>query len=147
MNKKIITIILIVFCVASTIAISVWGSIPYGTNIIRVESIEIINPEKEDLKCDVNDDGEKIIELIRGTKTYQIEYQFNPTEPTDRTVYFDIISGKEYATIDDKGFITFNEEQIVTVRLYSNLDDGKHDIVLIMFKGNTGSNITDDPFE
>ena len=147
MGKKAIIMILFFFCIASTVVLSVWGSISLVNTHVRVEGIEIIDSSKDDLKCDYNADGEKVIQITRGTKTYQIEYAFTPSDPTDKTVYFEILSGTESATIDENGLITFINETIITVKISSNLDDAKYDVVKVMFIGNQDSNIEDKPFE
>lgn len=147
MGKKLITMILFFFCIASTVVLSVWGSISLVNTHIRVEGIEIIDSSKEDLKCDYNADGDKVIQIKRGTETYQVEYAFTPVDPTDKTVYFEILSGLENATIDENGLITFINESIITVKVSSNLDDAKYDVVKIMFIGNQSSDIEDNPFD
>ena len=147
MGKKAITMILFFFCIASTVVLSVWGSISLVNTHVRVEGIEVIDPTKEDLKCDLNADGEKVIQIKRGTKTYQVEYAFTPSDPTDKTVYFEILSGTESATIDENGLITFINETIITIKVSSNLDDAKYDVVKVMFIGNQNSETEENPFD
>lgn len=147
MNKKIIVVFLFTFCVIATIAISVWGKIPDGGNRNAVESIEIIDKSTDSDKCNLNEDGEKIILLKRGTTTYKIEYVITPSDATELNVYFVIINGDNNATIDDEGNVTFKNEAGITVKVYSNLTDGKSDTVTIDFTGEvTSDDDTEDLF-
>lgn len=144
MNKKIITLFLVVFCALSTIAISVWGKAPEGASRVAVEKIEFIDVSKENSECEKNDTGDKIILLERGTTSYQLEYLITPLYATDLSVTFLIISGKDNATIDEEGYINFIKEFGIIVRISSNLEDGKTDTVIIDFKGGNNQDIPDD---
>lgn len=147
MNKKIVTIFLVIFCLLSTLVVGIWGKVPDSSTRIAVESITILDPTKDNQECAINDNGDKVILLEKGTLTYQIVYSISPEEPTDKSVFFSIISGKDNATIDESGLITFIEKNGntfgVTIEISSNLDDGKKDTVIIDFKG-SGSQIMPD---
>ena len=147
MNKKIVTLFLVVFCLLSTLVVGIWGKVPDSSTRIAVESITILDPTKDKQECETNDKGDKVILLEKGTLTYQIVYSISPEEPTDKSVFFSIISGKDNATIDERGLITFIEKNGntfgVTIEISSNLDDGKKDTVIIDFKG-SGSQIMPD---
>ena len=145
MNKKTVSLILALFCFLLIIVVSVLGKIPENPSKVHVESIEIVDYRNEDGKCKVNAEGTKLIELERGTLTYQIEYVLNPAEPTEKDVYFSV-SDETIATIDDNGLITFYKEESITVRINSNFLDDKKDSVVIEFTGAIREEITDNPF-
>lgn len=148
MNKKIVILILAIFCIIATIVMSVFGKIPEDTTRNAVESIEFVDPTKADGKCELNEDGEKIIYIERGTTEYQINYIINPTDASELDVYFEIINGKQYASINETGFIVFEKEYTITVKIWSNYYDNKTDTVIIEFGGEITSVIppTVDPF-
>ena len=145
MNKKTVSLILALFCFLLIIVVSVLGKIPENPSKIHVESIEFVDSRNEDGKCKVNDEGTKIIEIERGTLTYQIEYVLNPAEPTEKDVYFSV-SDETIATVDSNGLITFHQEESITVRINSNFTDYKEDLVIIEFTGSIREEITDNPF-
>jgi hypothetical protein len=88
MNKKIIVLLLVVFCLASTIIISVFGKLPEDSSIISVNAIMFVDTSKEDGMCEVNEEGYKVISLEKGTVEYQLEWLINPSEATDQSVSF-----------------------------------------------------------
>lgn len=151
MNKKVIILILAVFCIISTILVSVFGKIPEDNARIAVESISFIDPTKEDNQCQVNENGTKIIYIERGITEYQLQYVINPTDASEQEVYFELYSNSnvaEIAKVSETGLITFYHEAAVTVQIFSNTYDFKKDIVIIDFKG-PGHTVVpddDDPF-
>ena len=148
MNKKIVVLILFIFCLIATILISVYGKVPEDSSRTPVESIEFIDPTTDDGECKLNSSGEKIIEIETGTTEYQLNYKINPDYATEQNVTFVIINGAEFATISETGLITFTSEYSITVRIYSNFYDNKTDVVIIDFVGEKGEVIdpTDNPF-
>jgi hypothetical protein len=144
MNKKVVAMLLVVFCIIATIVISVFGKLPEDSYRTAVESIEFIDPTQEDDKCKLNSDGDKIIEIPVGTKEYQINYIINPSDATELDVTFVIINGAEYAEISKEGLITFTKEYSITVKIYSNFFDNKTDEVIILFGGDNVSIIPPD---
>lgn len=151
MNKKIIILILAVFCIISTILVSVFGKVPEDNTRIAVESISFIDPTQKDNQCQLNENGTKIIYIERGTTQYQLHYVINPTDASEQEVYFELYSNSdvtEIATVSETGLITFYHEATVTVQIFSNTYDFKKDIVIIEFKG-PGHTVVpddDDPF-
>lgn len=148
MNKKIVVLILVIFCILATIVMSIFGKVPEDSSRTPVESIEFIDPTKTNNKCEINEDGDKIIYIEKGTVEYQVNYIINPSNASELTVYFEIINGKEYASINETGLITFEKEYTVTVKIWSNYYDNKTDTVIIEFGGDNISIIppTVDPF-
>lgn len=148
MNKKVVVMILVVFCILATIIISVFGKMPEDSYRTAVESIEFIDPSKPDGKCDLNSDGEKLIYIEKGTKEYQLNYIINPTDATEQNVSFVIINGAEYSSVSEDGIVTFEKEYAVTIKIYSNFFDNETDIVIIDFGGGNTSIVppTEDPF-
>ena len=127
--------LLVVFCVIATIVISVFGKLPEDSYRTAVETIEFIDPTQEDDKCKLNSEGDKVIEIPVGTKEYKLNYIINPSDATELDVTFLIITGSEYAEVNDEGLITFNKEYSITVKIYSNFYDNKTDEVIILFGG------------
>lgn len=146
MNKKIVTIFLFVFCVLVVISVSVWGKIPDGGSRISVKEISFVDSSTEDGLCELNEDGEKIIWLERGVSSYKLEYVITPMDATEKDVEFVVISGNANAEVSEDGTVTFINETAITVKIYSNLTDGKTDTVIIEFKGNIVSGGEDNPF-
>ena len=146
MNKKTVSLILIVCCLLLIIVISIIGKAPDDASRTGVESIEFVDSRNPDGLCKVNDENKKIIELEVGTLTYQLEYIINPTEASEKEVYFFIMGDESIATVDKSGLITFHKEASITVKIVSNYTDNKNDFVIIDFVGNKGGEITDDPF-
>jgi hypothetical protein len=146
MNKKTVSLILVVCCLLLIIVVSVLGKAPENSSKIPVDSIEFIDSRNEGGLCEVNDENKKIIKIPVGTKTYQLEYVINPTEATEKDVYFFIMGDDSIATVDDNGFVTFHKETSITVKIVSNYTDNKMDFVIIEFTGNKGEDVTDDPF-
>lgn len=144
MSKKIIVLILTIFCVAATIAVSVFGKVPENSTRIPVSTIMFVDSSTEDGMCEVNDEGIKIIFIEKGTTEYQLEYFINPTEATEKDVTFQIISGVEYCSVSETGLVTFVQQSPITVKIYSNPLDFKSDVVIIDFKGGTSTIIPDD---
>ena len=128
------------------IVISIIGKAPDDASRTAVESIEFVDSRNSDGLCKVNDENKKIIELEVGTTTYQLEYVINPTEATEKEVYFFIMGDESIATVDDNGLVTFHKEASITVKIVSNYTDNKTDFVIIDFVGNHGGEITDNPF-
>ena len=157
MNKKIIVLLLVVFCLASTIIISVFGKLPEDSSIISVNAIMFVDTSKEDGMCEVNEEGYKVISLEKGTVEYQLEWLINPSEATDQSVSFQIVNGQENATISETGLISFlynieDESEFwapITVKIYSNPLDFKTDVVIVNFVGKQGSVVgpDDNPFD
>ena len=146
MNKKTVSLILIVCCLSLIILVSVLGKVPDSSSKVSVESIQFVDSRNEDGLCKVNDEDKKIIEIPRGTETFQLEYVINPTEATEKDVYFYIMGDSSFATIDENGLITFHKETSITVKIVSNFTDNKTDFVIIEFTGSIGEDITDNPF-
>lgn len=146
MNKKTVSLILTVCCLLLIIVISVLGKVPDDSSKVHVESIEFVDSRNEDGKCKVNDEDKKIIELARGTLTYQLEYVLNPAEPTEKDVYFFIMGDDSIATVDENGLVTFHKETSITIKIVSNYTDNKTDFVIIEFTGNNSEEITGNPF-
>ena len=144
MNKKVVVMLLAVFCIIATIVMSVFGKLPEDAYRTPVQYIEFVDPTQEDGKCKVNSDEEKIIEIPFGTTEYQLNYFINPTDATELNVTFSIINGAEYAEVSQEGLITFNQEYSITVRIYSNFYDNKMDDVIILFGGDNVSVIPPD---
>lgn len=144
MNKKIVVLILAVFCIIATIVMSVFGKVPEDSSRTPVESIEFIDPTKEEGKCDLNSDGEKIIYLEKGTLEYKVNYVINPNNATETEVYFEIINGKEYASIDESGLVVFEKEYAITIKIWSNYFDNQTDTVILEFGGGNTSIIPPD---
>lgn len=144
MNKKIVTLLLVIFSMIAAVIVSVFGKVPEDTTRVAVESISFIDPSKEDGQCAVNNDGEKVILIPRGTTTYQLEYIINPHDATELDVTFMIVSDEEHAEVSETGLLTFINEYIIRVRIYSNPLDFKFDTVLIDFSGDSDTII--DPF-
>ena len=156
MNKKIIVLLLVVFCLASTIIISVFGKVPEDSSIINVNAIMFVDNSTEDGMCEVNEEGYKMIHLEKGTVEYQLEWLINPSEATDKSVSFQIVNGQENASISKTGLVSFSydvedESEFwapVTIKIYSNPLDFKSDVVIIDFTGKQGSVVgpDDNPF-
>ena len=146
MNKKTVSLILTVCCLILIIVISVLGKVPEDSAKIRVESIEFVDSRNDDGKCKVNEDGTKLLEIPRGTLSYQLEYVLNPAEPTEKDVHFFIMGDDSIATVDENGLITFHIEASITVKIVSNYTDNKMDFVIIDFTGSINSEITQNPF-
>lgn len=146
MNKKIIILILAVFCIASTILLSVLGKVPEQSNRIAVETIMFVDSSTENGMCEVGEDGVKIIKIKKGTTEYQLEWLINPSEATEKDVQFQILTGQEYSTINETGLVTFTQELSVTIKIYSNMLDFKSDVVTIEFTGSTVTVEPDNPF-
>ena len=144
MNKKIIVLILSIFCILATILVSVFGKVPEDSSRVPVSTIMFVDDSTEDGMCEVNEEGTKIIFIEKDTNEYQLQYFINPSEATDQSVSFQIISGVEYASVSETGVITFYEQSSVTVRIYSNPLDFKSDVVIIDFKGGNTTIIPDD---
>ena len=149
MNKKIIVLILIIFCLASTIIISVFGKVPDDSGRVPVNAIMFVDNSTEDGLCVENADGHKTINIERGTETYQLEWLINPSQASEQEVTFQIVSGQDYATVSETGLVTFTMEYPVTIKIYSNMTDFKSDVVIISFVGNQNIVIPDeeDPFD
>ena len=122
------------------------GKVPDSSSKVSVESIQFIDSRNEDGLCKVNDEDKKILEIPRGTETFQLEYVINPTEATEKDVYFFIMGDSSIATIDENGLITFHKETSITVKIVSNYTDNKTDFVIIEFTGKQSEDITDNPF-
>lgn len=146
MNKKTVSLILIVCCLLLIIVVSILGKVPDDASRTPVESIEFIDSRNPDGLCKVNDEDKKIIELEVGTKEYQLEYRINPTEATEKEVYFFIMGDDSIATVSETGLVTFHKEASITVKIVSNYTDNKIDFVIIDFIGNRDEIITENPF-
>ena len=146
MNKKTVSLILVVCCLLLIIVVSLIGKVPDDSSRTPVESIEFVDSRNADGLCKVNDEDKKIIELEVGTKEYQLEYRINPTEATEKEVYFFIMGDNSIATVSDTGLVTFHKEASITVKIVSNYTDNKIDFVIIDFTGNKGGEITENPF-
>lgn len=136
MNKKIITLLLSIFCIITVVLISVLGKVPESSSRIKVESIEFV-----DSRIQLNESNEKYIFLDKGISEYQLKYKLNPEKPTDTDVTFAIISEAEHANISKDGLITFNTEAQIIVRIWSNFLDNKTDTLIIDFKVSSGDPI------
>lgn len=148
MNKKIIVLVTVLFCLISTILVSLIGKVPEDDSTIRVNAIMFVDSSTEDGLCVENEEGFKVIYIERGTSEYQLEWLLNPSNPTDPSVTFQIVSGQDYASVTEEGLVTFTYEAAVTIKIYSNPLDFKSDVVIIDFKGNQGTVIDpdDNPF-
>lgn len=146
MNKKVIVLITFITCCLLIILISTLGSVPRETYRTPVSSIEFTDITKEDGVCKLTNDGEKIIGIERGTKEYQLTYRINPTEATQKEVYFFLMCDESVATVSDTGLITFYKESTVTAKIVSNYSDFKIDYVIIEFSGGYHEDIYDNPF-
>ncbi len=148
MNKKIVALFLFVFCIIATVVIGIFGKIPDPASRIAVEEIAFIDRGRPSYNFapEVNDDQEKLIKIQRGNATYQLEWQILPSNATDQSVRFIILSGAAYSSISTTGLITFHAEQSITIRILSNIRDDKSDIVIIEFIGNPDSE-EENPFD
>ena len=146
MNKKIIVLLLVVFCLASTIVISIFGKVPEDSGRVAVNAIMFVDNSTEDGLCVENADGYKTISIKRWTETYQLEWLINPSQATEQDVTFQVVNGQDYATVNETGLVTFTMELPVTVKIYSNMTDFKTDVVILTFVGNQDIIIPDDPF-
>ena len=146
MNKKVIFLITVITCCLLIIVISVLGAVPENTYRTPVESIEFTDITKANGDCELTEDGEKIIGIPRGTTEYQLTYRINPTDATEKDVYFFLMCDESVATVDENGLITFFKETTVTAKIVSNYSDFKIDYVIIEFRGTIHSDITDNPF-
>lgn len=146
MNKKTVSLILLVCCLLLIIVVSVLGKVPENSSKVSVDSIEFIDSSTEDGLCKVNDENMKIIGIPHGTKTYQLEYVINPSDATEKDVYFYVMSDSSIATVDKNGLVTFHKETSITVKIVSNFTDNKTDFVIIEFTGNQSEEITENPF-
>ena len=146
MNKKIIVLLLVVFCLASTIVISIFGKVPEDSGRVAVNAIMFVDNSTEDGLCVENADGYKTISIKRGTETYQLEWLINPSQATEQDVTFQVVNGQDYATVNETGLVTFTMELPVTIKIYSNMTDFKTDVVILTFVGNQDIIIPDDPF-
>ena len=148
MNKKIIVLILIIFCLASTIVISIFGKVPEDSGRVAVNAIMFVDNSTEDGLCVENADGYKTINIQRGTETYQLEWLINPSQATEQDVTFQIVNGQDYASVSETGLVSFEMELPVTIKIYSNMTDFKSDVVIITFVGKDTVIIPDedDPF-
>lgn len=130
MNKKIIFLFLFICCILSTIAISVWGKVPESDGTIKVSQVEILDPTKEDQKCEINDEGNKII-IIKAKEGETLQYQLlaivHPEDATDQKLIYTIRGSG--ATIDENGLITFTTLNSIRVLVRSN--NGQNDEVII----------------
>jgi len=135
MNKKTIIFFLFIFCLLSTIAMSIWGKVPDPTSI-NVTDVVFTDMSRaaNNYECELNDDDEKIIYLARGTKTYQLTWQILPFDASDESVSFQS-SNIEVATVNETGLVTILQEYTFEITIYSNLKDAKSDRVNIDFTG------------
>lgn len=146
MNKKVIVLITFITCCLLIVLISTLGSVPRESYRTPVVSIEFTDITKDGGVCELTNDGEKIIGIARGTTEYQLTYRINPTEATQKEVYFFLMCDESVATVSETGLITFHKESTVTAKIVSNYSDFKIDYVIIEFRGNIQSDITDNPF-
>lgn len=148
MNKKIIVLILVLFCLLSTVLISVLGKVPEDDKYYKVETLEILDVTKPDNKCELNVDGEKIIKLeandIKTTDSYgkevwvyQLNYLITPDNATNPEVSFEVLNEnlKNDIVISDTGEITFYKEIISVTIKVTSLDQNVSifDTVIIEF--------------
>lgn len=135
MNKKTIILFLFIFCLLSTIAMSVWGKVPDPTSI-NVTGIAFTDVTRaaNNFECELNDDDEKIIYLARGTTTYQLTWKILPEDASDKSVSFQS-SNTDVATVNETGLVTIYQEYTFEITIYSNLKDAKSDNVNIDFTG------------
>ena len=146
MNKKVIVLITFITCCLLIVLVSVLGAVPEDSYRTPVSSIEFTDVSKVDGICELTNEGEKIIGIARGTVEYQLTYRINPTEATERDVYFFLMCDESIATVNEDGLITFYKESTVTAKIVSNYLDFKIDYVIIEFRGSIQSDITDNPF-
>ena len=88
MNKKVIVLITFITCCLLVVLVSVLGAVPEDSYRTPVTSIEFTDVNRADGVCELTNNNEKIIGIARGTKEYQLTYKINPTEATERDVYF-----------------------------------------------------------
>ena len=69
MNKKIIILITVLFCLMSTILVSLIGKVPEDDSVVRVNAIMFVDNSTDDGLCEENEEGYKIIHIEKGTKT------------------------------------------------------------------------------
>ena len=146
MNKKIVTLIAAITCCLIILLVSILGAVPEETYRTAVESIEFTDASKVDGVCELTENDEKIIGIERGTTQYQLTYIINPTEATEKEVYFFLMCDESVATVTETGLITFFKEVTITAKIVSNYNDFKIDYVIIEFRGTIDSEITDNPF-
>ena len=146
MNKKVIVLITFITCCLLVVLVSVLGAVPEDSYRTPVTSIEFTDVNRADGVCELTNNNEKIIGIARGTKEYQLTYKINPTEATERDVYFFLMCDESVATVNEYGLITFHKENTVTAKIVSNYLDFKIDYVIIEFRGNIQSDITTNPF-
>ncbi|MFA6738883.1 MAG: hypothetical protein WCS53_00770 [Bacilli bacterium] len=148
MNKKTVALFLFVFCVISVIAIGIYGKIPDPASTIAVTKIEFIDTSRPefDFECERTEEDNKIIYIERGNPNYQLTWRITPQDATDQMVTFVVITGGEFVQISTTGMVTFLEEVAVTIRIQSNPQDGRSDVVIIEFLGNPGGGEEPNPF-
>lgn len=146
MNKKVVTLIAAITCCLIIVLVSILGDVPEDTYRTPVTSIEFTDVTKAEGVCDLTEKGEKIIGIARETTEYQLTYRINPTEATDKEVYFFLMCDESVATVNETGLITFFKEVTITAKIVSNYNDFKIDYVIIEFTGNNSSIVTDNPF-
>ena len=144
MNKKIIILITVLFCLMSTILVSLIGKVPEDDSVVRVNAIMFVDNSTDDGLCEENEEGYKIIHIEKGTKTYQLEWLINPSNAFDTSVSFQIVSGQDYSSVSETGLVTFIYEAPVTIKIYSNPLDFKSDVVIIDFSGSNSTIIPDE---
>ena len=138
MNKKIVTLITAIFCCFIIVLVSLIGAISEDEYIIKVETIEFTDLTQIDGKCQLTEDGDKIIYIPYGTTEYQLTYIVNPSDATDLELKFTLQGvSEDLVSIDSKtGLITFHKEvAAVTAKINNINENGQWDFVTIEFGG------------
>ena len=113
MNKKLIVLILFIFLLLSTVAISLLGKKP-DPPIVRVDTVTFI-PNEGDKYSYVDDELVVVIDINDLEKTdgkYVITYQLNcvisPIDAANKIILYNLFSTnyKEYVEISSTGFVT-----------------------------------------
>ena len=110
--------------------------------VVFSESIEVLNIEKENLKCSETRGHYAIVDIAKNDK-YVIEARLTPETATNKKINYEAIPSVEgLATIDENGVVTFHDVGkvgFVTVTM-TPADGGDFTAKLTILVTNTGTN-------
>ena len=134
--KKSVVILISLIYVASIALVGFLGLKAQSYNeIVYPESIEILNSYTTDPKTDIK--SIKFEASSPEDKQFQLNCRILPDNASDKRIVYAILSGNQYATVDENGLITFSDDippyKTITVGIYSKLDNMKSDQVKITY--------------
>lgn len=123
--KKSVVILIALIYVASIALVGFLGLKAKSYNdIVYPQSVEILNSYTIDSRT-----GNKSINFKpanREDKILKLECRIVPDNANNKKIFYDILSGDKYATIDENGLITFSDNistyKTITVLIYSAQD-------------------------